>query len=61
MRVRVRVCVCVYVCVYVHVCEAPLDDWTNGVSVSVFSAYGEYVFSSMGILRTKLRGIASRK
>ena len=30
-------------------CEAPLDNWTNGGSVDVYSTYGEYGSSSMGI------------
>ena len=36
-------------CVCASVCEAPLDDWTNGVSVDVFFTNGDYGFSSMVI------------
>ena len=35
--------------VWFSVCETPLDDWTNGISVDVFFTYGEYGFNSMGI------------
>ena len=35
--------------VWFSMCEAPLDEWTNGNSVDVFFTYGDYGFSSMGI------------
>ena len=35
--------------VWFSVCEAPLDDYTNGGSVDLFFTYGKYGFSSMWI------------
>ena len=35
--------------VWFSMCEAPLDEWTNGNSVDVFFTYGDFGFSSMGI------------
>ena len=40
--------------VWFSVCEAPLDDWTNGGSVGVFFRYGEYDFSFIWGFKNKI-------